>query len=1196
MCANKNTFEPFYYSNKIYSKMQDSNFFLYSLIGGFLLINLIIGLKSGKSIKTLRDYAIANKSYGVGALIMTYLATQIGSGSIFRVPNEIYKDGFLPFFAVLGYSLSFIYRVLYISPKMYFFRDCITMGDMFYKMYGDKVRAFIGIISVVVSMLLSTMQISIIGMICYKFAGLDRNLSIIIGGLSVAIYSAFGGMRAVTATDIFQFVLMSICIALFTNVIVDAAGGTSQILISLPKEKFDIFENSSFYGYFTMFFMFGFLSAEMQYPAVIQRMLMAKNTKSLKEMFIYIGFSDLSIRVMIALIGLAAVILYPNGDNPEIISSLYFDFINPIVQPIIFLGLLAIIFSSADSHMHAAGVSFANDLVIPFRDKGKDDLDNEKNVKLAVYSTLLVGFIGIIVALGGWSITEIWTFIVQILGISVVFPMLFGIAGLRSTQKDYFIAFFVALLSIVICKLTLSTQFSALGILISTIINGLILLGLHVYNNGKIVFEKRSYEDFNPTNLIPEAKCSFFQKIIKLPTNYLNNCKYQLEESKDTCILFGVVYLIYTIIPIFFWRPSMGSNTNEILYMKIIAICICCLLITKDIWNDSMKKFLPIFWQISIVYCLPFISTIMFIFTNGSTQWLTSIAINIIFMFLLTDWRNCIFNIVAGVVGAFFIAKTIFHSDLNFNISIDNASLISYQIIFGVIIGLLFARKKQIFTAGLNFKAYMMQKIKEDKEDELQKAKGAQNNIIKNIGGGRIDVLESLETAEELLQKKDIHSAQFQLEIIKQYIERVVEKATTHMRLNVEKVKITDLISHIESLAQIAFKDRLSIVSRCAIQEVECDKKAIDKIILQSLYELSSNIETNYKNENSSVFINIADTTISYSSDADPIYNNTIDAFKIIISTSEHLNSNFLSKKYFKKLVSPNKILAEPKKLGSNEKTQLLADKIAAEQLLDAQYGVSEYLDENLSYTYVFVFPQKIWEIRPKPMDLDIPEDKIKYWPEAIALESRFKEELKLKAPKINLKKVIKALDYIRTFHFHQERKSGEPYYMHPVEVTRLVLCMIDYKSSKVYELLQENQENIILASLLHDVLEDTALENSGIQIVFGYEVANMVMGLTKINREGRPALLTNVQAFSNLIKQDAITICIKLADRLHNIMTIDGHPSEEKRRAVAEETLDFFIKPAQELGFDYIASDLESACKYVIKNGELAGFSFKSA
>jgi (p)ppGpp synthase/HD superfamily hydrolase len=279
--------------------------------------------------------------------------------------------------------------------------------------------------------------------------------------------------------------------------------------------------------------------------------------------------------------------------------------------------------------------------------------------------------------------------------------------------------------------------------------------------------------------------------------------------------------------------------------------------------------------------------------------------------------------------------------------------------------------------------------------------------------------------------------------------------------------------------------------------------------------------------------------------------------------------------------------------MDASEKTQLLADKTTAENLLDAQYGVSEYLEENMNYTYAFLIPQKVWDIRPRPMDLEVPEDKVKYWPAAEALEQQFKRELSEKAPYLNLKKLNKALDYIRTFHFHQERKSGEPYYMHPIEVARIVLSMIDDKNSKVYEKLQANQENTILAALLHDILEDTALENSGIQIVFGHEVANIVKGLTKINAEGRPALLTNIQAFSKLITQDPIVVCIKLADRVHNIMTIDGHPSEEKRRAVAQETLDFFIKPAQELGFDQIVQNLENACKYIIDNGKLAGFKF---
>lgn len=687
-----------------------------------------------------------------------------------------------------------------------------------------------------------------------------------------------------------------------------------------------------------------------------------------------------------------------------------------------------------------------------------------------------------------------------------------------------------------------------------------------------------------------------FISILIYPLNFAENCRIKVKTYGSSYELFGSFYTLILLMPYFLFGNIPLEFQTTILYFKMLAITMCALLVTKSIIPDILRPYLPALWYITLTYCLPFMSTIMLFLTNGATEYLINIAVTIMFLILLVDWVSAIGISIVGVFGAIFIYKNFIVTDNNyFEFNFNTTYLLIYQIIFGTIIGLLFARRKDISTSSANFAASFNKQLVKDKEIELQQARDAQSTIIKTIGGGKINVLENIHNAQNFLKNKDYISAQFQLNYIEEYFRSVVEKATTHIRLKVEKIELSELIKQIENLAQITFPNNLSIVDRSTIKEVECDKVALNKIIMQALYELKFRIEEIYKDENLSIYIDISDTLITYTSDADVVYNNTIGSLKIIITTAEHLDYKFLNKKYSKLLISPNKILAESKKLDSAIKTQLLADKTMAENILDAQYGVSEYFEENSDYTYVFVVPQKIWEIRPKPMDLEIPEDKIKYWPVATELELKLKKEVAIKAPHVDLKKVNKALDYIRTFHFHQERKSGEPYYMHPIEVARIILSMIEYKSSKVYEKLQDNQEIIVLAALLHDILEDTALENSGIQIVFGHEVANIVMGLTKINSAGRPALLSNVQAFSKLITQDPLVVCIKIADRLHNIRTIDGHLSEQKRRDVAEETLNFFIKPAQELGFGYIAEDLEASCNFIIKNGKLGDFTIKN-
>ena len=125
----------------------------------------------------------------------------------------------------------------------------------------------------------------------------------------------------------------------------------------------------------------------------------------------------------------------------------------------------------------------------------------------------------------------------------------------------------------------------------------------------------------------------------------------------------------------------------------------------------------------------------------------------------------------------------------------------------------------------------------------------------------------------------------------------------------------------------------------------------------------------------------------------------------------------------------------------------------------------------------------------------------------------------------------------------------------------------------------------------MHDILEDTAIKENELNNIFGTSVVDYIKQLTKITFEERCKMLTNEQAFIKLINQDPLVVCIKLADRIHNLYTVDGHSKESKKRAIAQETLDFFISPAQKYRLDDVAEILINICKYILKNGTLNGY-----
>ncbi|MFP6655535.1 MAG: bifunctional (p)ppGpp synthetase/guanosine-3',5'-bis(diphosphate) 3'-pyrophosphohydrolase, partial [Myxococcota bacterium] len=166
----------------------------------------------------------------------------------------------------------------------------------------------------------------------------------------------------------------------------------------------------------------------------------------------------------------------------------------------------------------------------------------------------------------------------------------------------------------------------------------------------------------------------------------------------------------------------------------------------------------------------------------------------------------------------------------------------------------------------------------------------------------------------------------------------------------------------------------------------------------------------------------------------------------------------------------------------------------------------------------------------------------------------------------VDLERLQRAYVFTAKVHDGQERLSGEPYLIHPLEVAGILLDL-------------NVDEDTIIAGLLHDTLEDTLTTRSEIERLFGPRVAFLVEGLTKIARiEFRSAREQQAENFRKMLiamSEDIRILMIKLADRLHNMRTI-VHMAEDSRRRIAQETMDIYVPLAHRLGVYWMKQELE--------------------
>jgi GTP pyrophosphokinase len=183
-------------------------------------------------------------------------------------------------------------------------------------------------------------------------------------------------------------------------------------------------------------------------------------------------------------------------------------------------------------------------------------------------------------------------------------------------------------------------------------------------------------------------------------------------------------------------------------------------------------------------------------------------------------------------------------------------------------------------------------------------------------------------------------------------------------------------------------------------------------------------------------------------------------------------------------------------------------------------------------------------------------------------------------APSADLDTVKKAYVYSAKVHQGQIRQSGEPYLVHPLEVAGILAEM-------------RLDETTLVTGLLHDAIEDTLATREEIAELFGEEVAELVEGVTKLSRFSASDTQEEKQAenFRKMVvamAKDIRVLLVKLADRTHNMRTLE-HMAPDKQERIARETLDIYAPLANRLGIQWIKSELEDLSFRYLKPAEHA-------
>jgi len=165
---------------------------------GFIALTMIVGLSSSYGIKSMREYAIGDKKFSTATIAATIVATRAGGNYFFMIISETYANGLYFIWSQLGGVIAMLFLGAFFAPRMGEFLNNLSIAEAMGSLYGKNVRIITAITGFMVSGGLLAGQLKVSGLMFEYCFGYPEVYGIIIGGILVTFYSAFGGLRSVT--------------------------------------------------------------------------------------------------------------------------------------------------------------------------------------------------------------------------------------------------------------------------------------------------------------------------------------------------------------------------------------------------------------------------------------------------------------------------------------------------------------------------------------------------------------------------------------------------------------------------------------------------------------------------------------------------------------------------------------------------------------------------------------------------------------------------------------------------------------------------------------------------------------------------------------------------------------------------------------------------------------------------------------
>lgn len=581
----------------------------------FLCSTLYVGLRSGKNVKTFKDYAIGNRRFSDFVIFCTVAATCIGGSSTMGCVGAAYRVGIVQLVAQVATPLSFLIIAFALAKQFVNYYGCCSLGDIFCKAYGTSGKVIVGIIGTIYEIVGLGIQFVAMGTVLTVLTGLPYIVNLFIVSFVLLIYTGRGGVRAVTFTDILQFITLIIAIPLVLIIALSKIGGISQLFTLLPES------HATFSGDQLRRYMF--LSIPLLLPTLsaihVQRLLMTKNKNQGMKAYGNLCWIYFSIVVMTVLLGLCARVLFPALPNPDQAFIMIIKTYLPVgIYGIGVIGILSVLMSTSDSMLNSSSIMFVNDVILPF----KKNCSEAYKLKLAHRTAVILGAFAILFASQKIGLFESKV-LQRTLWVPIcVCPLYLALFNRKISFWGFCISSLVGMLTSFLWIIKIKPILGIDGIFPGLFANLCVSLGFYFANGRPKVFTPEELAALRQKAGIPDEK-NFVEKSYKAQTN----------------IWLGICLICIQMVPLLF---GSGSVTNVKIALIMLNGTMAVLLIfgsALEIFQNH-KQIFDYFKQATLFLCLPLTSVYLLFSSEENGLHLVALGISFFIMMLVVEDKH----------------------------------------------------------------------------------------------------------------------------------------------------------------------------------------------------------------------------------------------------------------------------------------------------------------------------------------------------------------------------------------------------------------------------------------------------------------------------------------------------------------------------------------------------------------------------